>query len=70
MNLAKGLAPAHVRVSGTWANATFFQEPNDTFENCRRSKMNDEIDWSKVVVLGSFSNTSRINIIEENIANW
>ncbi|WP_461491453.1 hypothetical protein [Pontibacter sp. HJ8] len=25
-NLAKGLAPAYVRVSGTWANATYFQD--------------------------------------------
>ncbi len=25
LNLAKGLAPAYVRVSGTWANATYFQ---------------------------------------------
>ncbi|MGH2566348.1 MAG: hypothetical protein ACRDE5_17645, partial [Ginsengibacter sp.] len=26
LNLAKGLAPAYVRVSGTWANATYFQD--------------------------------------------
>jgi heparanase 1 len=26
MNLAKGLAPAYVRVSGTWANAIYFQD--------------------------------------------
>src|SRR3954454_983234 len=25
MNLAKGLAPAYVRVSGTWANAIYFR---------------------------------------------
>jgi heparanase 1 len=26
MNLAKGIAPAYVRVSGTWANAIYFQD--------------------------------------------
>lgn len=26
VNLAKGLAPAYVRVSGTWANAVYFQD--------------------------------------------
>ena len=26
LNLAKGLAPAYVRVSGTWANAVYFQD--------------------------------------------
>ncbi|MBS1768668.1 MAG: hypothetical protein JSS77_03320 [Acidobacteria bacterium] len=26
LNLAKGLSPAYVRVSGTWANATYFQD--------------------------------------------
>ncbi len=30
MNLAKGLAPAYVRVSGTWANAIYFQDNDDT----------------------------------------
>lgn len=29
MNLAKGLAPAYVRVSGTWANAIYFQDNNE-----------------------------------------
>jgi heparanase len=29
MNLAKGLAPAYVRVSGTWANAVYFQENDE-----------------------------------------
>jgi len=29
LNLAKGLAPAYVRVSGTWANAIYFQD-NDS----------------------------------------
>ena len=30
MNLAKGLAPAYVRVSGTWANAIYFQDNDET----------------------------------------
>jgi len=30
MNLARGLAPAYVRVSGTWANAIYFQDNNKT----------------------------------------
>lgn len=29
MNLAKGLAPAYVRVSGTWANAIYFQDNDE-----------------------------------------
>lgn len=29
LNLAKGLAPAYVRVSGTWANATYFQDDDN-----------------------------------------
>jgi hypothetical protein len=29
LNLAKGLAPAYVRVSGTWANAIYFQDNNE-----------------------------------------
>lgn len=29
-NLAKALGPAYVRVSGTWANSTFFQDSDDT----------------------------------------
>jgi heparanase 1 len=29
INLAKGLAPAYVRVSGTWANAIYFQDDDD-----------------------------------------
>ena len=29
MNLAKGLAPAYVRVSGTWANAIYFQDDDN-----------------------------------------
>lgn len=29
MNLAIGLAPAYVRVSGTWANAIYFQDNNE-----------------------------------------
>ena len=29
MNLAKGLAPAYVRVSGTWANAIYFQDDDE-----------------------------------------
>ena len=29
LNLAKGLAPAYVRVSGTWANATYFQDNDE-----------------------------------------
>ncbi len=29
MNLANGLAPAYVRVSGTWANAVYFQDNDD-----------------------------------------
>ena len=29
LNLAKGLAPAYVRVSGTWANAVYFQDNDE-----------------------------------------
>lgn len=29
LNLAKGLAPAYVRVSGTWANAIYFQDNDE-----------------------------------------
>ncbi|MDQ6903174.1 MAG: hypothetical protein M3139_09205 [Bacteroidota bacterium] len=29
LTLAKGLAPAYVRVSGTWANATYFQDDDE-----------------------------------------
>lgn len=29
LTLAKGLAPAYVRVSGTWANATYFQDNDE-----------------------------------------
>ena len=30
MNLAKGLAPVYVRVSGTWANAIYFQDNDES----------------------------------------
>ncbi|MDQ3846352.1 MAG: hypothetical protein M3342_20435, partial [Bacteroidota bacterium] len=29
LNLAKGLAPTYVRVSGTWANAVYFQDNDE-----------------------------------------
>ena len=29
MNLAKGLAPAYVRISGTWANGIYFQDNDE-----------------------------------------
>jgi len=34
LNLAKGLAPAYVRVSGTWANAIYFQD-NDKVQSAK-----------------------------------
>lgn len=32
LNLAKGLAPAYVRVSGTWTNATYFQDNDEPIQ--------------------------------------
>jgi hypothetical protein len=35
-NLAKALGPAYVRVSGTWANSTYFHDLNDPAPKARR----------------------------------
>lgn len=78
LNLANGLAPAYVRVSGTWANATYFQDNDQPAEKApagfvnvvTRSQWKGVIDFVKATNSKLVTSFAVSNGVRDNQGVW